>query len=131
VAIALAPDGTLYAWDGRTIATVRAETMEIGPTAVVHPRSPNGAVSAAVAPDGTVVTVAGDAVAELDAGSFAPTAAWSLPAPASSVALSTDGRTLYAVTGAQIIAVDRTSHTEIGRVAAAPGDRIAAVLQQP
>ena len=129
--IALAPDGILYAWDGAVLAVIDGPNMLVRRTVAVRDRQPGTTPAIAIAPDGTVVTVAGQAVTELAGSSLEarPTWSFSLPAAVSDISVSPDGKRLYVAAGAQVVTFDRVSHNLLAEIRVVPGDRIAAVLE--
>lgn len=137
-AIALGPDGTLYAWDAAAgvLAVVDGTDMSVRRTVAVGSAtpadaSPTGAVptaAVAVAGDGSVVLVDGDLVRELAPRTLAETSAWRLPAAASSIAVTADGRRLVALTGDRVVVLDRADHRVLTSLPAPATQQIAAVL---
>ncbi len=128
VAIAVAPHGTLYAWDGALLATVDGDNMSIGRTASVGERRSAGSVALTVAGDGTVVAIAGREVTEFDGATLAAQRSWTLPSSASDAKTSPDGQRLYVLSGQRVLTFDRASHERLAQIPVSQGDRIAAVL---
>ncbi|MEO6715041.1 MAG: hypothetical protein ABIM89_16665 [Mycobacteriales bacterium] len=134
-AIAIGPTGTLYAWDGSHMSVVDAEQLSVRRTVPIGSGGPASSVAVAVGADGTVVTVTGATVTELRPSSLEAMPSWSLPDPAAQIALSADGKSLYAVNPTSptsptyIATLDRDSHATLGRFAVPDGnDWISAVL---
>jgi len=133
-AIALAPDGTLYAWDAvaGVLAVVDPLELTVRRTVAIRGTSPFPASDASaaltVAADGTVYASAGSRVHEVDGRTLAERASWTATGTVTSLALTPDGRQLLALAGSDLVVVARDSQAELTRLPAYGATAIAAVL---
>jgi hypothetical protein len=128
VAIAVAPNGALYAWDGALLAAVDGHNMSVSRTVSVGKPRPSASVAVTVDADGTVVAIADREVTEFDSVTLAAKVSWTLPSSASDAKTSPDGQRLYVLSGEHVMTVDRASHARLAQIPVNQGDRIAAVL---
>jgi outer membrane protein assembly factor BamB len=135
-AIALAPDGTLYAWDASAgvLALVDPLELAVRRTVAIRGTSPfrsAGADSSAavtVAKDGTIFASSGSHIFEVDGGTLTERALWEAPGAVTSLAVSTDGGQLLALADNNVVVLGRADHHEVARWPADGATAIAAVL---
>lgn len=133
-AIALAPDGALYAWDAGAgvLAVVDPGELLVRRTVPIRGTSPfpsaDSTAAVVVANDGTVYASSGSQIFEVDGGTLAERASWKTPGAVTSLAVTADGQTLLALAGGDLVALDRTDRRELTRVPAGGATAIAALL---
>lgn len=108
-----AENGVVSEMDTTTLEIVRTEDVDLG-------RGDGDRTSAVTSPDGTKVfigsAVDGESIHVLDARTLAPLARWAVPGTVRDIAMSGDGRRLYAVLGDAIAVLDPTDGAPAGRL---------------
>jgi hypothetical protein len=135
-AIGLAPNGLIYAWDAATgvLATFNGQEVAVQRSVAIRGGSPfpsvaaGGSAAITVAKDWTVYASAGARLHEVDGGTMAEQASWTVGGNVTGLAVSPDGRRLLALTGDQLVVFDRTTRSELLRMPADDATAIAAVL---